>query len=447
MIPSDARKRLTDCLKSLRIQVASTGVDRVSYVSATGEELAAASDVIPPAEVRSTVFVLGINPMDAVTGLIRSIEQGYLPIILSTEVTGEEVQELAARFLPSYTLFFGEVTSYNHYPPGFEINEDDAVVILTSGSSGKPKAVTHTFDSLLKAAEDGNRALGVTKDDVFLLSLPLNHISGLMILIRAALAGATLLIRRGEESPEETIHPTIASIVPTQLKKMLAAGRGPGSFRVILLGGSASEPELVSEAIKAGYPIYTVYGSSETAAFIAIAAPEKLAKDPRAGYDLIEGVEIRSDNGELLVRSDHLFSRYLDNPELTASLFSEGFYRTNDLCEISPSGDFRITGRKNRFIISGGVNIDPVELERVIMEFPPVDEAYVFGVPNEKWGEAVAALLVCNSEFEFQDLHTFLRTKLSPYKIPKYYRLVDEIPKTSIGKYDPVESRRVLFER
>ena len=445
MNPSDARKRLIGCLKSLKVNVAATGPG-VSYLSATGEELAQACDLLPIAEGPSTVLVLGVNPMDAVTSLIRSIEQGYLPVVLSSQLTGQEVHELGARFVPAHTLFFKEITSYSHYPPGFEIKDDDAVVILTSGSSGKPKAVTHTFESLLKAAEDGNKALGVTKDDVFLLSLPLNHISGLMILIRAAVAGATLLIRRGEVSPEETIHPTIASLVPTQLKQMLAEGEGPGKLRVILLGGSASEPQLVTDAIKAGYPIYTVYGSSETAAFIALAGPKELAKDPESAYKLIDGVEIKQEGGELLVKSDHLFSRYLDDPELTASVFEDGFYRTNDLCEISETGEFRITGRKNRFIISGGVNIDPVELEAVIREFPAIEDVFVFGVPNEKWGEAVAALLVANSEFEFQDLHSFLRRKITPYKIPKYYRLVDEIPTTSIGKYDPVESRRILFE-
>lgn len=440
------RSVLLEYLRKLTVKVA-PAAEGEEYFSATGEELAAACDLLPPAESPSIVYIHPDDSTQIITSLIRSIEQGYLPVVLPSGFTGDEAYDLSQRFHPAHAFYFTEVRSHPFKPVPFEIKEDDAVIILTSGSSGKPKAVTHTFNSLLKAGEDGNRALGVTKDDVFHLSLPLNHISGLMILIRAAIAGATVLINRTGVEDLGPIQPTISSLVPTQLKQMLAEEKGPGKLRVILLGGSASEPELVSEAIKAGYPIYTVYGSSETAAFIAIARPEKLAKDPKAGYTLIDGVEIKQEGGELLVKSDHLFNRYLDDPELTASVFDDGFYRTNDLCEISETGEFRISGRKNRFIISGGVNIDPVELETVIREFPAIDEVFVFGMPNEKWGEAVAALIVANSEFEFQDLHSFLRTKITPYKIPKYYRLVDEIPVTSIGKFDPVESRRVLFER
>lgn len=446
MEQSNARARLLEFLRKLTVKVAPAG-EGEEYFSATGEELAAACDLLPAAESPSIVYINSDDSTQVITGLIRSIEQGYLPVILPSGMTGDEAFDLSQRFHPAHMLLSTEIRSYDRRSPMIKINEDDAVVILTSGSSGKPKAVTHTFDSLLRAAEDGNRALGVTKDEVFHLSLPLNHISGLMILIRAAVAGATLLMYRTGVSDLGPLLPTISSLVPTQLKQMLAEGEGPGKLRVILLGGSASEPQLVTDAIKAGYPIYTVYGSSETAAFIAMAGPEELAKDPKAAYKLIDGVEIKQEGGELLVKSDHLFSRYLDDPDLTASVFEDGFYRTNDLCEISDTGEFRITGRKNRFIISGGVNIDPVELETVIKEFPAIDEVFVFGVPNEKWGEAVAALLVANSEFEFQDLHSFLRTKITPYKIPKYYRLVDEIPVTSIGKYDPVESRRILFER
>ncbi len=443
---SNNREKLLKYLRKLTIKLPPAD-DETEYLVFTGEELALKADILPMTETPSIVFIRNEDPLHVILALIRSIEQGYLSVILAPETTGDEVVELSRRFDPEHTFFSEHLTTYKQNPFPYELDEEDALVILTSGSSGKPKAVTHTFDSLIKAAEDGNRALGVTKDDIFHLSLPLNHISGLMLLIRAAIAGATLLIHRQGAKTQGTLQPTFASLVPTQLKKMLAEGKGPGSFRVILLGGSASEPELVSEAIKAGFPIYTVYGSSETAAFIAIAGPEKLAENPGAGYEPIDGVEIKEENGELLVRSEHLFSRYLDDPELTESVFSDGFYKTNDLCEIAETGEFKITGRKNRFIISGGVNIDPLELESVIKEFPAIDEVFVFGVPNEKWGEAVAALLVANKDFEFQDLHAFLRTRITPYKIPKYYRLVDAIPLTSIGKYDPVVSRRLLFER
>ncbi len=446
MEQANNRQRFLEYLRKLTIKLPPAD-DETEYLVFTGEELALNADILPKAETPAIVYIRNEDPLHVILALIRSIEQGYLPVILAPETTHDEVIELSTRFDPRHTFFSAHITTYKNNPFPYEINEDDALVILTSGSSGKPKAVVHSFNSLLRAAEDGNKALAVTEDDIFHLSLPLNHISGLMITIRAAVAGATLLIHRVGAKTQGPLQPTIASLVPTQMKKLLSEGKGPENFRVILLGGSASEPELVAEAIKAGFPIYTVYGSSETAAFIAIASPEKLADDPGAGYALIDGVEIKSEGGELMVKSDHLFSRYLDDPELTSSVLSDGFYKTNDFCEISETGEFRITGRKNRFIISGGVNIDPVEIEAVIKEFPAIDEVFVFGVPNEKWGEAVAALLVANSEFEFQDLHSFLRTKITPYKIPKYYRLADAIPVTAIGKFDPVQSRRLLFER
>ncbi|MBK7867167.1 MAG: AMP-binding protein [Ignavibacteriales bacterium] len=152
-------------------------------------------------------------------------------------------------------------------------------------------------------------------------------------------------------------------------------------------------------------------------------------------------------DGELLVETDQLFNRYLDDEVLTTDHLADGKFYTGDLTVIDSDGRFKITGRKNRFIISGGLNVDPQEVEKIILTFPGIVEVYVFSVVNEKWGEAVSALLKTDREIDFQDFHSYLKSYLMIYKIPKYYRIVDEIPLTSIGKHDLEASRQLLFER
>jgi acyl-CoA synthetase (AMP-forming)/AMP-acid ligase II len=243
-------------------------------------------------------------------------------------------------------------------------------------------------------------------------------------------------------------NPSLVSFVPSQLRDFMASGKTSNSnFKHILIGGSAVDPALIKAGIEANLKVSKVYGSSETAAFIAITDHESLTMDMEAGARPLDGVIVSLLDGELLIETDQLFNRYLDDEALTNEKVVGGRFLTGDIAEIDSEGRFKITGRKSRFIISGGLNVDPLEVEKVILTFPGIVEVFVFSVVNEKWGEAVSALLKTDREIDFQDFHSYLKLHLMIYKIPKYYRIVDEIPLTAIGKHDLEGSRKLLFER
>lgn len=400
------------------------------------------------------VFLRNSNDLEFIFNLYQIYISGLLPILISPLTTDSEIDDFINRFRPGGVFDGGLFKQIVDSIPCQKVDDNDAVVILTSGSSGKPKAVVHTFWSLSNAAKRGNSEMEVNSRDRWLLSLPLHHISGFSILFRSVVARVPLILSESLNPSDKEFgktlkfNPTLVSFVPSQLRDLLTSGKHDNTnFRHILVGGSAVDSTLIKSSLDTNLKVSIVYGSSETAAFIAITDYNSLKKDINAGARPLPGVTVFEEDGELLVETDQLFNRYLDDAALTSEKLFDGKFHTGDIAEIDARGLFKITGRKNRFIISGGLNVDPQEVERVILTFPGIIEVFVFSVVNEKWGEAVSALLRTDSEIDFQDFHSYLKSHLMIYKIPKYYRIVDEIPLTSIGKYDLEGSRNLLFER
>ncbi|MBN8546419.1 MAG: AMP-binding protein [Ignavibacteria bacterium] len=400
------------------------------------------------------VFIREENPLQCIFSIFLSWSNGLLPLLVSPSVTENEFRELLSRFKPGGVITKGLLVLTSFEDTLNPVLDDDAVVILTSGSSGKPKAVVHTFDSLMNAARRSNLACQLKVEDKWLLSLPIYHISGFSILMRSIVGGVNLVLTTSNnpENPEfyeaEIRKPNLVSFVATQLKGYIEnISLSQTSYKMILVGGSAIDDKLLKDSIDRKLRLYKVYGSSETAAFIAGRDLESKKTGHQGDYKPLKGVRVDLDNGELTVKSDQLFDRYLDDPGLTASRKIDDTYHTGDEAMIFDDGSFSITGRMSRFIISGGINVDPLEVEAAIKEYSGIIEVFVFSVTNEKWGEAVSALLKTVEEFDIMEFHKFLKGRMSAHKIPKYYRIVDEIPVSAIGKYDPVRSREILFER
>lgn len=472
MTSNDLRFKIIEFIQELKIYAPETMVDRlgdpgVKRIVASGSKKLQGYMLVnrsvfqnlPPLAIskytdNKIVLLRNSNDLEFILNLYQIYKSGLFPILISPLTTDSEIADFIKRFNPG-GLFdggtfkhTGDLTSYTKF------NDNDAVVILTSGSSGIAKAVVHTFTSLLNAAKRVNETMEVNDSDKWLLSLPLHHISGFSILFRC-LVGSIPLILSESLNPSERefekvlkFDPSFVSFVPSQLRDFLTSGSATTTnFRHILVGGSAVDVNLIKSSLEANLRISKVYGSSETAAFIAITDYESLNNDIESGARPLDGVNILVVEDELLVETDQLFNRYLDDDNLTSEKLKEGKFHTGDIAEIGSDGRFKITGRKNRFIISGGLNVDPQEVEKVISTFPGIIEVFVFSVVNEKWGEAVSALLKTDTEIDLQDFHSYLRSHLMIYKIPKYYRIVDEIPLTSIGKHDLEGSRKLLFER
>jgi O-succinylbenzoic acid--CoA ligase len=268
------------------------------------------------------------------------------------------------------------------------------IVVHTSGSTGEPKPVALSAGNILHSALGTAAMLGIHPDDRWLCPLPLNHVGGLMVLLRSVIYATTAVI--GPHDPEATL----ASFVPTQLVR--GQDEGMPALRAILLGGGPIPPDLR----RAG--VHETYGMTETTSMAAL-----------DGFPL-PGVDITiADDGEILVTG----------PIVVAG--AAPTHRTGDLGELR-DGRLVVTGRKSETIITGGENVSPAEVEGVLAAHPRVEDAAVVGRADPEWGEALVALVV--GEAGEEELRAWCRERLAPFKVPKRVEHVSTLPRTPSGK-------------
>ena len=314
-----------------------------------------------------------------------------------------------------------------------------AAIVFTSGSSGKPKGAQLTFNNLFYAATASTLRLGNLPEDRWLLTLPLYHVGGLSILVRAVLCRVGVVIQNGFD-PAAVWHAlrndgiTLLSVVPTMLYRLLvsqftvhssqgdAENREPQpetlSLRLVLLGGAAANPELVEQAAARGFPIATTYGLTEAASQVCTALPDEARLKPASvGKPLpfmrvrvvdADGRDVpRGDYGEVVVYGPNIMWGYLGEERdipLTqwgtpAYLpYADGFH-TGDIGYLDADGDLWLVQRRSDLIVTGGENVYPAEVERVLRAHPSVADVCVVGIPDAEWGQRVAAAVVLREEF------------------------------------------------
>jgi o-succinylbenzoate---CoA ligase len=304
--------------------------------------------------------------------------------------------------------------------------DDVALVMHTSGTTGKPRQVPLTFGNIRANARGLAQAMGLGADERWLCPLPLSHVGGLMIVLRSAIMATTAVLAPppfdaraiGAQLRDGGI--TTASLVPTQLQRLLDAGATPGpELRRILLGGGPMPRALLARSRSAGFPVCPSYGLTQACSTVTVAEPGDVesAGRPLPGV----GVAITND-GEIVVSG--------------GTVNALGTLRTGDLGRIDASGRLVVTGRKGEVIISGGENVAPAEVEAVLAEHPDVSEAAVFARPHALWGEAVTALVVPRDGARpaVAALRAHCLEHLAAFKVPKAFELVNELPRTESGK-------------
>ncbi len=339
--------------------------------------------------------------------------------------------------------------------------DDIAVIIYTSGTTGTPRGVCLSHDAILHNAETTVRSQALSADDVFLTATPMHHTSAGLRLYTTLYAGQTNVVMPAFD-PERWVdtierHGVTTTIaVPTQLRRILRLpDLDPGrlrTLRLLLYGAAPSTGALIEEmreTLQCG--LYHGYGLTEAAGLVTALGPRghesAAALDPAAVGTPLPGVAIRAvdaagddvepgEVGEVLVRSRKLMAGYWDRPEETAAVMAEGWLRTGDLGALDEQGALTLTGRIGDVIISGGVNIHPVAVERVIAALPGIAEVAVFGVPDPEWGEAVAAAvrLAEGAAVSADDISSHVAATLDPRMRPRRIRLVDDLPRTESGK-------------
>lgn len=316
-------------------------------------------------------------------------------------------------------------------PPHSSDSERILAVLHTSGSSGSSRGVLLSRRAFLASARASAQNLGFGQDDLWLLCLPLGHIAGLSILTRCLSARRALFL--GEASELSSSCATLASLVPTQLYRLLEDQvPSPPSLRAVLVGGAALSRSLHQRALQAGYPVLATYGSTETCSQIAT---QRLGtRDPSHVGPPIATAQVRILAGHIQVRGPILASGFYPRGELP--LDPDGWFSTSDRGELTPDGELRVLGRADTVIISGGENVFPDEVEAVLQTHPDVAAACVVGVPDDEFGQRVFALVVSHQEALPLDLDSHLRRHLAGFKCPRGYLQLPALPLGPTGKVD-----------
>lgn len=335
-------------------------------------------------------------------------------------------------------------------------DEETAVLLYTSGTTGRPKGAQVTHGNLAACARIFHEALAITGSDVLGTALPLFHIFGQGVILGVTLrAGATLaLLERfdpGEfSSTVARDRVTVAAGVPTMWNALLHSGADPQAFTSLRLAasGGASLPEEVLRAFQErfGCTILEGYGLTETTGAATFNGLHRPRKPGRVGVAL-EGCEVRvvddqdaelpaGEVGEVLIRGPVVMNGYWRRPEETESALRNGWLHTGDLGELDEDRDLRIVDRKKDLIIRGGYNVYPREVEEVLFEHPDVIEVGVVGIPDEHYGEEVGAAVVLRpgSDVSMAELRAWAKQRLSAYKVPHRLLVLPELPKGPTGK-------------
>jgi acyl-CoA synthetase (AMP-forming)/AMP-acid ligase II len=325
--------------------------------------------------------------------------------------------------------------------------DDELLLVYTSGTTGRLKAVRHTQASA--AAITANilaNLLDPRPGDVMLHAASLIHASGTFVLpfwLRGGTAALLPSFRPDEFLAElERVRATCTNLVPTMLAALLASPRLPetdlSSLRTIVYGASPTPRPLLEHALDVfGERLVQYYGQTEAPLCISVLRPEDHTGDRlgSCGRPVVEAeVRLDPESGEVLVRAPFTAAGYDGDPQLDAETFLPGgWVRTRDVGRFDDEGFLHLVDRTSDMIVTGGYNVYPSEVESVLCGHPAVRQAVVVGAPDERWMEAVTAFVVADG-VEADDLLALCRERLAGYKVPKEVRFVDEIPKSPVGK-------------
>lgn len=422
------------------------------------------------------VAFLGFNDPFTIAMLFACARLGAILVPINWRLAPAEVCCIADDCAPNVLFYSGEFEeAAEQCPcprvPMADLEEDDALesefeqageiddpllIVYTSGTTGRPKGAVLTQRALHANALGSIHMHRMEPSDGVLVVLPLFHVGGLNIALTPALfCGATVHLH-AKFDPAMTlaalqdIGPQIVVLVPATLQALMGMpgwGEADLSSLRMLTTGSMIVPLALIEAYEArGVSVMQVYGSTETCPVAAYTEPGKGKSNPRSTGRAGCQSELRivdadgnpmppGEDGEIEVRGAHVMQGYWNRPDETAGAFRGDWFRTGDIGALDEEGNLYFRERSKHMIISGGENIYPAEIERVIAATPGCQECAVCGVPDEKWGEVPAAVVVRNSyELTAAVLKARFDTELARFKHPKIIHFADALPRNVMGK-------------
>ncbi len=465
--------------------------DRVDALAASfADELSAHAS--PASDGRPRAVLAASTTIPFVVGLFATWRAGAVAVPVEADTPAADLERRLDRLAPA--LVIGDLTA-DHDRPTRSVEEVDAVTeaaegrhsdadepisaagengwgpaepalcLFTSGTTGGPKGVQLSHRNLVASAAGSAYRLGLDPADRWLDCLPPNHMGGLAPIVRATCYGTTVVLQDGFDAEAvadamDTHEITGISLVPTQLRRLLDIGWTPlASLRFVLLGGAPAGPDLLADSAEAGVPVCPTYGSTETASQIATARPGEIdgprdavghpllvadvtIVDPEAGEAVDPG-----ETGELVVDGPIVTPGYLDD-DATEDAFGEYGLYTGDLASQDDAGRLTIHGRLDDAVQTGGETVHPSRVASELRMLSAVDDAAVLGLPDDEWGERVAALIVPadGAAIDLTTVREALRDELADYELPKTVGTAPSLPRTDSGTIDRSAVRSRLAE-
>lgn len=355
--------------------------------------------------------------------------------------------------------FAATLTGLEPTPGLTETDEDDTAVILyTSGTTGKPKGAELTHVNLFRNADVSGRTTSeISQGDVVLGALPLFHSFGQTVSMNASLKVGACLTLVPRFDPGEALATmqrdgvTHFYGVPTMYGALLhhpeRESFDTSSLRICITGGASMPVEVLRGFEEAfGAKVMEGYGLSETSPVACSNHPDRERRAGSIGTP-IEGVEMRvvdenddpvaqGEVGEIVIRGHNIMKGYWQRPDATAEAMRGGWFHSGDMARTDEDGYFYIVDRKKDLIIRGGYNVYPREVEEVLFEHPKIREAAVIGVPHDEWGEEIGAAVVLHDGEELapEEVSAYVKERIAAYKYPRVVWFLDDLPKGPTGK-------------
>ncbi len=410
-------------------------------------------------------WLIPLNPRDAKSEVQRQIElvqpdlfiidpahtdginTGNMPVLFTREHAGaESINQLASQHQGSLPMF--DCT---------DAGEPNAIK-FTGGSSGRPKAVVQSFRTVNAVAVTVATAFDLKSDEVYLLTAPMTHGAGAFMLPVLSRGGRCVIIEKPRpESIADALEKFGATMtwMPPTLLYMLMEVPGVASMdfsrmrHLIWSGAPASIEKLKQARALFGNVIESAYGQAEASSVATVMRAHDVTDDADFGSagrpTLLAHVEVMSpegrilptgEMGEIVIRGDIRMIEYLGMPEVTAQTIQQGWVHTGDVGLFDERGYLFIKARLRDVVITGGFNVYPLDVEDVLCRNSAVQEAVVFGVPDDKWGERVeaAVMLRPGAAAHAEELIAFVRDALGAVKAPKVIHLVEDLPRSNVGK-------------
>jgi o-succinylbenzoate---CoA ligase len=426
-------QRAATCPDRLAIRA---GGAELTYAELEAEATSVARRLAARGVRRDAVVALALEPgADYAVVLHGLMKLGAIAHPVNTRLTSAERAAALERAEPALVLGAPlDLTTTEADMPLLGEHDLDAVHsrLETSGTSGDARAIDLTYGNFLWSAVGSAFNLGVDPADRWLCCLPLYHVAGLSILMRSVIYGTGAVIHEGFD-PDRISRSldedgvTLVSLVATQLVRLLEDEVDLSGPRAIVVGGGPVPVEVIEEASGRGATVVQTYGMTETCSQVTTLAPaEARTRAGSAGRPLLT-THLRIQDGEILVQGPTVAPGTADE---------DGWLHTGDLGRIDDEGFLYVEGRLGDMIVTGGENVLPTEVEAVLLRHPDVADAAAVGRPDERWQEAVTAVVVVRegAEGDAERLREHCAAQLAGYKVPRRFEFVSALPRTASGK-------------